>query len=80
MGRVCAKALWWSESWNKTFSVTDGKDVLVCGERRGGTGDEIDKLDIYQINNTYPALMERLAFVLNMLSGDKDFQQRFDQN
>ena len=80
MGRVCAKALWWSESWNKMFSVTDGKDVLVCGERRGVTGDEIDKLDIYQINNTYPALMEMLAFVLNMLRGGKDFQQRFDQN
>jgi len=62
------------------FSVTDGKDVLVCGERRGVTGDEIDKLDIYQINNTYPALMEMLAFVLNMLRGGKDFQQRFDQN
>ena len=80
MGRVCAKALWWSESWNKMFSVTDGKDVLVCGERKGVTGDEIDKLDIYQINNTYPALMEMLAFVLNMLRGGKDFQQRFDQN
>ena len=80
MGRVCAQALWWSESWNKMFSVTDGKDVLVCGERRGVTGDEIDKLDIYQINNTYPALMEMLAFVLNMLRGGKDFQQRFDQN
>ena len=80
MGRVCAKALWWSESWNKMFSVTNGKDVLVCGERRGVTGDEIDKLDIYQINNTYPALMEMLAFVLNMLRGGKDFQQRFDQN
>ena len=62
------------------FSVTDGKDVLVCGERKGVTGDEIDKLDIYQINNTYPALMEMLAFVLNMLRGGKDFQQRFDQN
>ena len=62
------------------FSVTNGKDVLVCGERRGVTGDEIDKLDIYQINNTYPALMEMLAFVLNMLRGGKDFQQRFDQN
>ena len=37
------------------FSVTDGEGVLVCGERRGGTEDEIDKLDIYQISNTYPA-------------------------
>ena len=55
MGRVCAKTLWWSESWNKMFSVTDGEGVLVCGERRGGTEDEIDKLDIYQISNTYPA-------------------------
>ena len=27
------------------FSVTDGEGVLVCEERRGGTGDEIDKLD-----------------------------------
>ena len=55
MGRVCAKTLRWSESWNKMFSVTDGEGVLVCGERRGGTEDEIDKLDIYQISNTYPA-------------------------
>ena len=61
------------------FSVTDAKDMLVCGERRGETGDETDKPDIYQIS-TYPALMERLVFILNMLSGDKDLQQKFDQN